>query len=265
MKQRFETPPDDDRGYNKYYMLNILALITAISISGVAAYYSIVGLTAIFSGVLVPIVIMGSVLEVGKIITTVWIHRNWHRVGWLIRIYLSSAVIMLMFITSMGIFGFLSRAHIDATSSVGDNQLIVEQIDQQIAVERQRIKDSRDIISQMDSAINNILNQSSNAKTVDNQRGSQIATQANTIRNNQKKEREALNKTIDDTNNRIVEINQQKLKLQQSQAKVEAEVGPIKYIAQLIYGDNINKDLLERAVRWVIIVIVAVFDPLAVV
>ena len=264
MKQRFETPPDDDRGYNKYYMLNILALITAISISGVAAYYSIVGLTAIFSGVLVPIVIMGSVLEVGKIITTVWIHRNWHRVGWLIRIYLSSAVIMLMFITSMGIFGFLSRAHIDATSSVGDNQLIVEQIDQQIAVERQRIKDSRDIISQMDAAINNILNQSSNAKTVDNQRGSQIATQANTIRNNQKKEREALNKTIDDTNNRIVEINQQKLKLQQSQAKVEAEVGPIKYIAQLIYGDNINKDLLERAVRWVIIVIVAVFDPLAV-
>ena len=245
-------------------MLNLLALLTAISISGVAAYYSIVGLTAIFSGVFLPIVIMGTVLEFGKIITTVWLHINWDRVGWAIRSYLSIAVVVLMFVTSMGIFGFLSRAHIDATSSVGDNQLIIEQLDQQIAVERQRITDSQRVIAQMDSAINNILNQSSNAKTIENQRGGQIANQANTLRNNQKKERDALNRTIDDTNKRIAEINSQRLKLQQSQAKVESEVGPIKYIAQLIYGDNINKDLLERAVRWVIIIIVAVFDPLAV-
>ena len=244
--------------------LNILALITAVSISIVSAYYSIIGLTSIFSGVLIPIVIMGSVLEFGKIITTVWIHVNWDKIGWLIRIYLSTAVVVLMFITSMGIFGFLSRAHIDATSSVGDNQLIIEQLDQQIAVERQRIIDSQRVIAQMDSAINNILSQSTNAKTIENQRGSQIATQANTLRNSQKKERDALNKTIDDTNKRIAEINSQRLKLQQSQAKVESEVGPIKYIAQLIYGDTVNKDLLERAVRWVIIIIVAVFDPLAV-
>ena len=244
--------------------LNLIALLTAISISGVAAYYSIVGLTAIFSGVFLPIVIMGSVLEVGKIVTTVWLHTNWERVGWTIRAYLSIAVVVLMFVTSMGIFGFLSRAHIDATSSVGDNQLIIEQLDQQITVERQRITDSQRVIAQMDAAINNILSQSTNAKTIENQRGSQLASQANTLRNNQKKERDALNKTIDDTNKRIGEINNQKLKLQQSQAKTEAEVGPVKYIAQLIYGDTINKDLLERAVRWVIIVIVAVFDPLAV-
>ena len=245
-------------------MLNILALITAIGISGVAAYYSIVGLTAIFSGVFIPIIIMGTVLEFGKIITTVWLHTHWERVGWIIRGYLMMAVAVLMFITSMGIFGFLSRAHIDATGSVGDNQLIVEQLDQQINVERQRIADSQRVIAQMDAAINNILNQSANAKTVENQRGGQIANQASNMRNTQRKEREALNKTIDDTNKRIAEINSQKLVLQQSQAKVEAEVGPIKYIAQLIYGDNINKDLLERAVRWVIIIIVAVFDPLAV-
>jgi hypothetical protein len=244
--------------------LNFIALITAISISGVAAYYSIVGLTAIFSGVLIPIIIMGTVLEVGKIVTTVWLHVNWQKMGWTIRSYLSTAVVVLMFITSMGIFGFLSRAHIDATSSVGDNQLIIEQLDQQIAVERQRITDSQRVIAQMDTAINNILNQSSNARTVENQRGGQIANQASNMRNQQKKERDALNKTIDDTNKRIAEISQQKLKLQQSQAKTEAEVGPIKYIAQLIYGDQINKDLLERAVRWVIIIIVAVFDPLAV-
>ena len=244
--------------------LNFIALLTAISISGVAAYYSIVGLTAIFSGVFIPIIIMGGVLEFGKIVTTVWLHVNWEKVGWPIRWYLSIAVVVLMFVTSMGIFGFLSRAHIDATSSVGDNQLIIEQLDQQIAVERQRISDSQHVIAQMDAAINNILNQSTNAKTIENQRGNQVANQANTLRNNQKKERDALNKTIDDTNKRIGEINQQKLKLQQSQAKTEAEVGPIKYIAQLIYGDTVNKDLLERAVRWVIIIIVAVFDPLAI-
>jgi hypothetical protein len=207
---------------------------------------------------------MGTVLEVGKIVTTVWVHSNWNKINWAIKFYLSVAVVVLMFITSMGIFGFLSRAHIDATSSVGDNQLIIEQLDQQITVERQRITDSQRVIAQMDSAINNILSQSSNAKTIENQRGGQIATQANTLRNQQKKERDALNKTIDDTNKRIGEINSQKLKLQQSQAKIESEVGPIKYIAQLIYGDTVNKDLLERAVRWVIIIIVAVFDPLAV-
>jgi hypothetical protein len=244
--------------------LNLIALLTAISISGVAAYYSIVGLTAIFSGVLIPIIIMGGVLEFGKIITTVWLHVNWDKINWIIKWYLSIAVIVLMFVTSMGIFGFLSRAHIDATSSVGDNQLIIESLEQQIAVERKRIDDSQRVITQMDTAINNILNQSSNAKTVESQRGNTVATQANNLRNTQKKERDALNKTIDDTNKRINEINQQKLKLQQAQAKTEAEVGPIKYIAQLIYGDSVNKDLLERAVRWVIIIIVAVFDPLAV-
>ena len=244
--------------------LDFLALLTAISISGVAAYYSIVGLTAIFSGVFLPIVIMGSVLEFGKIITTVWLHLNWLKINFLIKWYMSIAVIVLMFITSMGIFGFLSRAHIDATSSVGDNQLIIDQLNLQIDVEKKRIDDSQRVISQMDTAINNILNQSSNSKTLDNQRGGQIANQANSLRNQQRKERQALTETVDQSNKRIADINSQKLKLQQAQAKTEAEVGPIKYIAQLIYGDQVNKDLLERAVRWVIIIIVAVFDPLAI-
>lgn len=239
-------------------------MITAIAISGVAAYYSIVGLTAIFSGVFLPIIIMGTALEVGKIVTTVWLHVYWHRIGWFIRSYLSFAVLVLMFITSMGIFGFLSRAHIDATSSIGDNALIIQQLDQQIDVERQRITDSQRVIAQMDQAVNNILSQSANERTLQNQRGGQIATQANQLRNQQRNERVTLNKNIDEANQRIAEINAQKLKLQQAQSKIEAEVGPVKYIAQLIYGDDVNKDLLERAVRWVIIIIVAVFDPLAV-
>jgi hypothetical protein len=244
--------------------LNILALLSAISISGVAAYYSIAGLTAIFSGAVIPIIIMGGVLEFGKIITTVWLHQNWNRVNFIVKWYLALAVIVLMFVTSMGIFGFLSRAHIETTSSVGDNTLLIEQIDQNIAVEQQRIKDNQAVIKQMDDAVNGLLSGSASNATKDNNRTATLATQATKLRDSQKKDREAANKTIDETNKRIQDLNAQKLKLNQAQLKVEAEVGPIKYIAQLIYGDNVDKSLLERAVRWVIIFIVAVFDPLAV-
>ena len=244
--------------------LNILALLSAISISGVAAYYSIAGLTAIFSGAVIPIIIMGGTLEFGKIITTVWLHQNWKHVNFFVKWYLSLAVIVLMFVTSMGIFGFLSRAHIETTSSVGDNVLLIEQIDQNIAVEQQRIKDNQAVIKQMDDAVNGLLSGSASNATKDNNRTATLATQATKLRDSQKKDREAANKTIDDTNKRVQDLNSQKLKLNQAQLKVEAEVGPIKYIAQLIYGDNVDKSLLERAVRWVIIFIVAVFDPLAV-
>jgi len=244
--------------------LNILALLSAISISGVAAYYSIAGLTAIFSGAVIPIIIMGGVLEFGKIITTVWLHQNWNRVNFIVKWYLALAVLVLMFVTSMGIFGFLSRAHIETTSSVGDNTLLIEQIDQNLSVEQQRIKDNQSVIKQMDDAVNGLLSGSASNATKDNNRTATLATQATKLRDSQKKDREAANKTIDETNKRIQDLNAQKLKLNQAQLKVEAEVGPIKYIAQLIYGDNVDKSLLERAVRWVIIFIVAVFDPLAV-
>jgi len=244
--------------------LNILALLSAVSISGVAAYYSIAGLTAIFSGAVIPIIIMGGVLEFGKIITTVWLHQNWTRVNFLVKWYLALAVLVLMFVTSMGIFGFLSRAHIETTSSVGDNTLLIEQIDQNLGVEQQRIKDNQALIKQMDDAVNGLLNSGASNATKDNNRTATLTAQATKLRDSQKKERLAANQTIDETNKRIADLNSQKLKLNQAQLKVEAEVGPIKYIAQLIYGDNVDKSLLERAVRWVIIFIVAVFDPLAV-
>ena len=245
-------------------LVNYIALLTAISISAVAAYYSIVGLTAVFSGVFWPIVIMGSVLEVGKIVTTVWLHSYWAQLRWFLKFYMSIAVIVLMFITSMGIFGFLSRAHIEVTSQVGGSALLIQQIDQSIGIEQKRIDDTRTQIQQMDNAVTGLLQGSASNAIRDNNRTAQLAQQATRLRQTQKKERDSLNLVIDDANKRMAELNAQKLKLQQSQAKIEAEVGPIKYIAQLIYGDEINKDLLERAVRWVIIIIVAVFDPLAV-
>jgi hypothetical protein len=246
------------------FIINIFALLTAISISVVAAYYSIIGLTAIFSGVLWPIIIMGTVLEVGKIVTTVWLHTYWNKLQWLLKIYMSAAVIVLMFITSMGIFGFLSRAHIEVTSQIGGSGLLIEQIDQSIGIEQKRIDDTRIQIQQMDDAVTGLLQGSASNAVRNNNRTAQLAQQATRLRQTQKKERDSLNSVIDDANKRISELNSQKLKLQQSQAKIEAEVGPVKYIAQLIYGDEINKDLLERSVRWVIIIIVAVFDPLAV-
>ena len=245
-------------------MLNFIALFTALSISGVAAYYSIYGLTAIFSGVFWPIVIMGSVLEVGKIVTTVWLHTYWHQLRWLLKSYMSIAVAVLMFITSMGIFGFLSKAHIEVTSQAGGGQLLVQQVDQNIAIEQRRIDDARKVMAQMDDAVAGLLKGSGANAERDNNRTATMTAQATKLRDGQKKERDSLNSAIDNANNRIGELNKQKLKLEQEQLKMEAEVGPIKYIAQLIYDDSASKDMMERAVRWVIIVIVAVFDPLAV-
>jgi hypothetical protein len=245
-------------------MLNFLALFTAISISGVAAYYSIYGLTAIFSGVFWPIVIMGSVLEVGKIVTTVWLHTHWHQLRWLLKSYMSMAVIVLMFITSMGIFGFLSKAHIEVTSQAGGGDLLIQQVDQNIAIEQRRIEDARKVMAQMDDAVTALLKGSGANAERDNNRTANMTTQATKLRESQKKERDSLNASIDAANTRIADLSRQKLKLNQEQLKMEAEVGPIKYIAQLIYDDSASKDMMERAVRWVIIVIVAVFDPLAV-
>lgn len=244
--------------------LNFVALLTAISISSVAAYYSIYGLTAIFSGVFWPIVIMGGVLEVGKIVTTVWLHTYWRDLRFFLKMYMSIAVVVLMFITSMGIFGFLSRAHIEVTSKAGSGDLLIQQVEMGIDLEKKRIEDSRKVITQMDEAINSLLKGSGANAERDNNRTAALTTQATKLRDSQKKERANLNATIDEANKKIAELSKEKLKLQQEDLKIQAEVGPIKYIAQLIYDDNVNQNLLEKAVRWVIIIIVAVFDPLAV-
>ena len=244
--------------------LNFIALLTAISISSVAAYYSIYGLTAIFSGVFWPIVIMGGVLEVGKIVTTVWLHTYWRDLRFFLKLYMSVAVIVLMFITSMGIFGFLSRAHIEVTSQAGGGELLIQQVDMGIELEKKRIEDARSVIAQMDNAINSLLKGSGANADRDNNRTAALTTQATKLRDGQKKERASLNASIDEANKRITELSKEKLRLQQEDLKIQAEVGPIKYIAQMIYDENATKDIMEKAVRWVIIIIVAVFDPLAV-
>lgn len=234
--------------------MGLLTLFTALAISGVAAWYSIAGLVAIFSSAKVAIVIMGGVLEVGKLVTASWLYRNWHIVPLLLKTYLTTAVVVLMLITSMGIFGFLSKAHLDQTIQIGGtNELQITQLERLIANEQRVIEDAETVLEQLDGAVQTLID----FERIRGETGA-IATRAS-----QKEERQALNETINAAVSRINEHQQNLIPFKKEQISLEAEVGPLKYIAELIYGDQ-AKDLLDEAVRWVILLIVFVFDPLAV-
>jgi hypothetical protein len=235
--------------------LSYFTLFVALSLSAVAAWYSIIGLTAIFAAAVIPIIIMGGILEVAKITITVWLHEYWHRCRWLMKVYLVPAVALLMLITSMGIFGFLSKAHLDQAVPTGDVQAQVALLDEKITTQRDNIATARAAIQQMDNQVNERL-----ARSADD-RGAERAVQ---IRRNQARERAALQRDIAAAQAEIAQLNQQRAPVAAELRKVEAEVGPIKYIAALIYGDDPDANLLEKAVRWVIILLVIVFDPLAI-
>ena len=230
--------------------LALLTLLTALAISAVAAYYSIIGLIAIFSAAAIPIAVMGVVLETGKLVTASWLYQNWKRVPKLLKTYLISAVLVLMFITSMGIFGFLSKAHIEQTTVNSDNTLQIELIDSKIQRERDAIKRAENTLLQLDSALEKYVELGAVTKGLN-------------ARKEQETERNELNATIDESTTTIAELTQKKSELNADRIAIEAEVGPIKYIAELIYGES-SSGVLEDAVRGVILVIVFVFDPLAV-
>jgi hypothetical protein len=251
-------------------LIAYLTLASGLSISAVAVWYSVAGLVSIFAAATVPIIIMGIALEISKLVATVWLKMNWKIAPVLMRTYLIIAIIVLMFITSMGIFGFLSKAHLDQAVPTGDVAAKVAIIDEKINTARENIKGQKDNIevarkalAQMDAQVNARLDRSEDEK------GAERAVQ---IRRNQAKERKVLQaevataqKEIEKINNTIAVLNEERAPIASELRKVEAEVGPIKYIAALIYGDNPDQNILEKAVRAVIIIIVAVFDPLAVV
>jgi peptidoglycan hydrolase-like protein with peptidoglycan-binding domain len=378
-------------------ILGFIVLITGLTISAVSSYYSVAGLVAIFASATIPIIIMGGSLEIGKLVTAVWLHRYWNRSPWWLTTYLTMSVIVLMLITSMGIFGFLSKAHIAQTASASEGIAQIERIDveltrqsniisrsraeilsietngnsqdniveQQIDREQARIDsaynriqpvldEQQTIIDQADSnntqrtlplqteveSINSLLNNlqlaltgndielaqgivgtpvdgnygSNTARAVDefrtakNARRDELVTQLNSIRNeptsivnNARLEiqriRSVADQQVADSNTLISrlrsqlgsinveqltiqieeqqtqiteatqvvnQLNDQKFDLESDYRKLEAEVGPIKYLAEFIYGDDASKDVLEEAVRWVIIIIIFVFDPLAI-
>jgi hypothetical protein len=235
--------------------LSLITLAVALSLSVIAAYYSIAGLAAIFAAAVIPIMIMGSILEVAKVVVTIWLHEYWHRARWLMKLYLVPAVMMLMLITSMGIFGFLSKAHSDQSLVSGDVLAKIAVYDEKIRTEKENIDVSRKSLTQMDQAVDQVMGRSSDTQGAD---------KAVAVRRSQQKERQRLLAEIAESQKRITALNQDRAPIAAEVRKVEAEVGPIKYIAALIYGDSPDTNVLERAVRWVIILLVFVFDPLAI-
>ena len=374
-------------------MIGYIVLLTALSISAVAIYYSVAGLVAIFAAAAIPIIIMGSALEVGKLVTAVWLHKYWSRATWWLKTYLSIAVLVLMMITSMGIFGFLSKAHIEQTSASQESVAQVQrleteiarqtdiqkraedrirqletgntganatvqgqidteqrriegayarvqpQIDAQNAIIAQQTKLYSDQIAKIDSDIATLQGYVSAGGTenikraqgmvgaaADGAYGSRtaakfkewqdakaaeraelvkriegIAASNATVRNAQQeitrirrsveaeiaesnkvinRLRSQLGQAVDKqaveteiteqqaklkaTVDEIDRLSKEKYELQAEYRKLEAEVGPVKYIAEFVYGEQADQNLLEKAVRWVIIIIIFVFDPLAV-
>jgi len=229
-------------------------LATALLLSAVAAYYSVAGLTAIFSAAVVPVIIMGGSLELGKIVATVWLHNNWKRAGIVFKLYLVPAIAFLMILTSMGIFGYLSKAHSDQNLVSGDVVSKIAIYDEKIKTEKENIEANRKALKQMDEGVDQVLGRSTTETG---------AEKAVAMRRAQQKERARLQAEISQSQKSIAELNDARAPIAAEVRKVDAEVGPIKYIAALLYGDNPDANLLERAVRWMIIMIVLVFDPLA--
>jgi hypothetical protein len=236
-------------------LFGYLTLFTALILSISAAVYSILGLTAIFAAAFWPIVILGGSLEFGKIVTTLWLHKYWKQAQLQYKIYLCSAVAILMLLTSMGVFGFLSKAHLDQAVPAGDISAQVQIFDDKIKTQQDNIKTARAALAQMDSQVDQLLGRSSDEK------GAERAVQ---IRRNQARERTALQNDIARAQKEITALQEQRAPVASQARVLEAEVGPIKYIAALVYGDNPDANVLEKAVRWVIILIVVVFDPLAI-
>jgi hypothetical protein len=231
-----------------------LMLVIAITISAIAAWYSVAGLAAIFAAAVVPVIIMGGALEAGKIVATVWLHNNWQRVSWAYKTYLVPAIVFLMLLTSMGIFGFLSKGHADQSIVSGDSMSKVAIYDEKIKSERDNIDQAKRALEQMNAQVDQMMSRT------DTDRGAERAV---AIRKQQARERANLQAEITKSQKNIQALQEERAPLAAEFRKVEAEVGPIKYIAALIYGDNPDQNLLEAAVRWVIILIVVVFDPLA--
>ena len=229
--------------------------ITALALSACAAYYSVMGLLAIFAAAVVPIFIMGSLLEASKLVVASWLYRSWKEIPKLMKIYFTVALVILMLLTSMGIFGYLSKAHLDQAVPTGDVAAKLALIDEKIKTEKENLNASRKELSQLDAQVDQTISRTTEASG---------AERAIAIRRGQQKDRARILNEIGQAQAKIAKYNEERAPIASEVRKVEAEVGPIKYIAALIYGDNPETDVLEKAVRWVIIMIVLVFDPLAV-
>ena len=231
--------------------LTILTFLSAISISIIAAGYSIIGLATLFAGAAMPIIAMGTALEVGKLVAASWLYQNWRSdVPRLLKAYLFTAIIVLVLITSMGIFGFLSKAHLDQVKPTSSNNIKISVLNNQINQQQLIIDRSQKTLDQLDKALDVYIEK-------------EFVTRGLKERQKQEEERNTLNTAINNASDKIAELTNEKASLSLEQDKIEAEVGPIKYVAELIYGEN-AQDNFDKAVRIVILILIFVFDPLAV-
>jgi hypothetical protein len=235
--------------------MTYLLFAVALALSAVAAWYAIAGLVAIFAASAIPIMIMGGLLEASKLVVASWLYRTWNDIPKLMKAYFLVALITLMMLTSMGIFGFLSKAHLDQAVPTGDVAAKVALIDEKINIQKENINAARKQISQLDQIADQTIARTDDAKGIE---------RANQIRRSQNRDRTRLLSEIESAQKEISKLNEEKAPIAKDLRKIEAEVGPIKYIAALIYGDNPDQSLLESAVRIVTLMIVFVFDPLAV-
>ena len=232
----------------------ILPFLTAIALSAIAAYYSVIGLAQIFPGSYWPIIIMGSVLEAAKLVTVSWVYNNWKTTFSALKVYFLIAVVLLMGITSMGIFGYLSKAHIEHSTSITplvEKEMIYEE---KIKTLKESIETNRKNVLQLDAAVDQVMVRSSD------ERG---AERSNQIRKAQQKERLRASDEIARAQTEIQKITEEKSPISLEIKKAESDLGPIKYVAEVVYGTQ-DRELIDKAVRLVIFVIIVVFDPLAV-
>lgn len=228
-------------------MVNYIALGTALLLSIIAGYFSVVGLATIFSGAYYPVLLMATSLELGKVVSVGWLSRNWESAPKIIRYYLCVSVGILMIITSMGTFGYLSNAHLATSNEVEQAQLQIQPLETQLQLAERKLRNAQTSLDSLDSIVAN--------SDIDN---------ASKVRNRQRTERFALANEIRTAAREVEVANSKLLPLRSAQASTEAEIGPLKYIAELVYGAE-AKDHFDSAVRFVIIILVLVFDPLAIV
>lgn len=228
-------------------MINQLTFATSLMVAGVAAYFSVIGLATIFAGSFWPVVIMAGVLEIGKLVTAGFLHLRWSDINRAMRYYLMSAVLVLMIITSLGIFGFLAKANIEQTLQGDSYSLELSIIDKRLEAKEKELGRFEERLANLDFIIDT-------ARPEDR----------NYIDRRQRDERAQIAVDIDLVVADIVELNEEKMPIQREQLVQEGEIGPIKYVAEMLYGEDVAKDKLDNAARILIFFIIFAFDPLAV-
>jgi len=230
----------------QYRFLNYLALATSLTIAGIAAYFSVIGMATMFAGAYIGTVVMMSALEVGKLVTAAYLHLLWEKLNY-VKYYLISSVVVLMLITSLGIFGYLSKANIEVNLVGEGNSLELSILDTRINAEQNKITRLQDRLTGLDLVVTTGRPQDRNY-----------------INRQQRDERQQIAEDIDASVALITQYTEEKLPIQRKQLDQDAKIGPIKYVAEVIYGEDDVNQYLDNAVRWVIYALIFVFDPLAV-